>query len=192
MTEIKKVETKALSIPERANQIQITDHDSYEQAAEFLKSIKAMKTQIEDHHKPFIKAAFKAHKEAKSAEKKFTDPLNIAERIIKSKIGVYAMEQERKRKAEIEARRKDLDKAGHDDIPVEPMAPEKPKVAGISTKKVLKWRVKNETRIKKEFMQINTTKINQLVNAMGKDAEKLVGAGSIEVYEEIITSASRG
>lgn len=107
--EIKRMETTALSWPQRAEAIVIADQDSYTSAAELLVDITSLERQVVEHHAPIKAAAWNAHKVAVAAEKKLLEPLNVAKGIIKARLVGWTQEQERirleaQRKAEEEAR----------------------------------------------------------------------------------------
>lgn len=101
MTEQIDVVTKqALTWPDRARGIRISDATTYTQAAELLKGIKALRQEVDATFDPIIAAAFKAHREACAQKKKAEAPLAEAEAILKRGCVDYDMEQERIAKAE--------------------------------------------------------------------------------------------
>lgn len=85
---------------EYANALKITSPEKFEEACEYLKEVKKRKTGVEGFFKPLVDAAHAAHKALTSRRSEFTDPLDNAERTLKSKIAVYTQEQEKKRKDE--------------------------------------------------------------------------------------------
>lgn len=94
-----------------ARQLKVVSLETRTEAAEFAKGIKALRKEAEEHHRPMIDAAYKAHKESVAALKRIDDPLAEAERIVKGQIGTYDTEQDRirrdaERKAQEEARRR--------------------------------------------------------------------------------------
>ena len=92
-----------------ANQVQrmaITTPEEYEQAAEMGREIKRKAKAVKELFQPIKEAANKAHKAACEQERLMLDPLNAAEKAIKTGMNAYVMEQERKRREmEEEARR---------------------------------------------------------------------------------------
>lgn len=92
-----KTETVGLEI--RADALVVTSDEEYQDAAEFLKTLKDQAGKIKDFFKPLKDAAHKAHKEVCDREKQMLDPLAKAESDIKKAVGKYLAEQERKRKA---------------------------------------------------------------------------------------------
>ena len=79
------LKTETVSLEVRADALKVTNDEEYQDAAEFLKTLKD--------------AAHKAHKEVCDREKLMLDPLTKAESVIKKAVGEYLAEQERKRKA---------------------------------------------------------------------------------------------
>jgi len=106
-----QLETKALTLSERAAAIQITNQPTYDGAVEFLKGVKDLRGEAEAHHRPVIDAAHKAHKAALEALKRIDGPLESAERAVKAKIGTWDMEQERIRRAEEDRLRREQELA---------------------------------------------------------------------------------
>jgi hypothetical protein len=141
-----------------ARTIRIVDSPTYERAGGMLRSIKQALAQIAAKCRPVVDAAHKAHKEAVRQQKEAEAPWLDAERIIKTGMGDYLAEEERKRQAlEAELRAKAareaeeaqireaiaLEAAGAPeaadavlDLPPEPVAvfvaPSVPKIAGQS------------------------------------------------------------
>ena len=104
----RRLETKALSVAERAKAIQIIDQPSYDLAVDFAKGIKALRNEAELHHRPVIDAAHKTHKAAVEALKRIDAPLEQAERTVKGTMAAWTIEQERIRRAEEERIRLEL------------------------------------------------------------------------------------
>lgn len=107
----RQLETKALSVAERAKAIQITDQPSYDMAVDFAKGIKALRNEAEIHHRPVIDAAHKTHKAAVEALKRIDAPLEQAERTVKGTMAAWTIEQERVRRAEEDRLRLEAEKA---------------------------------------------------------------------------------
>lgn len=81
-----ELETRALSFPEQAKQLQIVDQKSLDYASNFLISIKGMRKEIDETFDPGIKKAYEAHKAAVALKKKFETPLAEAEATVKPMI----------------------------------------------------------------------------------------------------------
>lgn len=74
--------TEALTIPEQAKSIQVTDKSSYELAGALLKSCKDLRKKIEETFKPMKQSIDASKKEVIAQEKKALKPLDEAEKII--------------------------------------------------------------------------------------------------------------
>jgi hypothetical protein len=156
--EMNELETRAVTWPERARAMVITDAATYSAAAEALTGIKDLRREINEHHDPIIESAHRTHKLALAAKKKVSEPLEAAERIIKVSLVAYDEAEQRRAREEAErrlaeARRLeeeqrladalDAEQAGDDELaeqiiaePIIVAAPhvaaEVPKVAGVS------------------------------------------------------------
>lgn len=107
----RQLETKALTLSERAALLKIEDQPGYDVAVDFLKGVKALRNEAEAHHRPVIDAAHKAHKAAVDALKRIDVPLEQAERLIKGTMAAWTLEQERIRRAEEDRLRLEQEKA---------------------------------------------------------------------------------
>lgn len=96
--EVKRMESTALSWPDRARSIVVTDQESYDAAAELVVEIATLEKQIVDHHKPIKETAYAAHRAACAAEKKLLDPLTEAKSVLKRALVAWTQEQERLRR----------------------------------------------------------------------------------------------
>lgn len=98
--EASKLETTNSSVVATAQSLEVTNDIQYEGAAGFLKDIKANIKTVEATFADMKDAAHKAHRAVCDKENMFKKPLQEAESLIKSKMQVYYMEQERKRREE--------------------------------------------------------------------------------------------
>lgn len=98
-----------------ANGIVIETDEQYAQAGECAKEVKRLQKQVKDYWEPLRVSTKKAYDDVLARKKEMTDPLDAAEKALKSKIGTYAMAQEQKRReqeaalrrqAEVEMKRK--------------------------------------------------------------------------------------
>lgn len=92
------VQQLALSMPERAKAMMIRDNQDYVRAAEFLKSIKALRGEVDAAFGPTIAKANETHKAALAAKAAADEPLSMAEKIIKGSVARYLTEQEEMRR----------------------------------------------------------------------------------------------
>lgn len=98
--EVRRIEEQAADVIATAKSIQITSQAGLELACEQLRRIKALQDAAIAAFGPIKEKAFAAHKEACAQEKRQLAPLQDAEKILKSGIAVYEMEQRRLREAE--------------------------------------------------------------------------------------------
>jgi len=95
--EAMELERAAVSWPERAKALVVTDEQTLSLASDALAGIKSLRAKIEETFGPIIKRAYEAHREAVAQRKKVEAPLEEAERIIKGSVAAYLAEQERLR-----------------------------------------------------------------------------------------------
>lgn len=203
-----EIESKAISVAQSAQRIQIRNDETYLEATSMLTAIKAMRKEVDDTFNPVIYAAHRTHQEAIGAKKKIETPLIAAENLLKRGVSDYQFKKEQER---IEAQRK-LEAAARkiqeDRIIAEAAAAEKDgdpqlaaeilnapvpsvpvilpspviKVDGISRRENWQFRIKNEQDIPREYLMVDESKIRKIVKALKKDAEKHIPG--IEVYDE--------
>lgn len=208
-----EISTTALSIPEQAREIEITDDESYKRAGEILLKIKDLRKQIDNAFAPIIEAAHLAHRKALEQKKKAEEPLVEAERIIKPRIADYINEINRKR-AEEEARLREEERKKEEErrlqeaikaeaagetekaeqILVTPVSigkvrpiTETPRVVGVSIQKRWTYRIVNEAEIPREYLKPDEAKIGTFVREM-KDQAAIPG---VEIFAEDSVAAGR-
>jgi len=212
--EIQKIEEKVLPLPDRAKAITVTDPEELEKAQGVLIAIKKMRVEVDKTFDPIIKKAHEAHKEAIEQKRKYTNPLDAAEKLLKPRISAYLLkleeerrEAERRERERLEAQKRaeeeqiqkaieaeengDLEEAEKilDQEPVrfDPVAvPQKPALSNIHTRKNWKWRVVDPEAIPRKYLKIDEVKINKVVRILKNKAD----IPGIEVYQEQ-TVASR-
>lgn len=91
---------KALTYPNQARALAITDALSYAKACEFLQGLKALRAEIAETFEPHIKRAHEAHKALLKEKGDAEAPLAEAERIVKAALVTFSDEQERIRREE--------------------------------------------------------------------------------------------
>ena len=158
----------------KANEIQISDNESYINATEFLKEVKKSANIVKDTFKDMKESANKAHKAVCEKEGYFLKPLAEAETIVKNKARIYidaveqkkreeearlreeqrrAAEEQMKRAMELEQKgQTEQAKAAYDTVTafenLEPIVQsEKPQVSGISTQVAYEVVVTDETLV---------------------------------------------
>jgi len=206
--EIQKIEERVLPLPDRAKALTVTDSERLEKARDFLVTIKRMKAEVDKAFDPIIKKAPEAHKEALAQKKRYLDPLDAAERLLKPKISAYLMnleeerrEAERKERERLEAQKRaeeeqiqkaieaeekgDLEEAekilDQEPAKLDPVAiPQKPILSQVHTVTNWKFRVKDPEAIPREYLKIDEVKIGKVVRIL-KDKTDIPG---IEAYPE--------
>lgn len=203
--DVKKIETQALTIPEKAEAIKITNTGSYENAGSVWKEIKAFRAKVAETFDPLIKAAHATHKAAVAKKKEVDDPLDQAQRKIKRLMGEYDEEQERiraekERKLQEQARKEEEERrlaeaeaaeaAGETEV-AEAILEEEveqaavivpkttPKVSGMSFRVNWNFQITDETQIPREYLKPDEVKIGQVVRAL-KDKLSIPG---IRIYK---------
>lgn len=211
METVTELETQALSVPDQAKAIVITDTVSYERAGGILLIVKGLRKKIDETFDPIISKAFAAHKEAKAQKTKVETPLLVAEGFLKPMIAVYDRQQEQKRRddeaklreearakaeaeqtARAEAAERRGDHAAAEAIISAPVvvAPvilptETPKLAGVSIRQNWKARVVDEALIPREYLLVNMVALNGIARSL-KDQARVAG---VEFYSEDVVSA---
>jgi hypothetical protein len=87
-------EQKALTVIRAGSSIEVRDQTSLTAANGLLLDVKALRRRFDDEFDPAIARWHAGHKAAVAQKKKFTDPLDEAERIIKPRITAYLVEQD--------------------------------------------------------------------------------------------------
>lgn len=214
MPEYEEIHREAATFAERARLVVITDNESYRLAATTLKSIKDYLKRVDERLEPGKRSAYASYQEWLDLIKEVKAPYLDAETHLKLQIVTYQTEEEMKRRAEesgLRERARKLEeerrlqeallaeREGNHEEAAEILAEEVyapppvllksvPKVEGISTTTVWKWRVINEHTIPREYLRIDETKVNGVVRAM-KEATNIPG---IEIYPEAIVRAGNG
>jgi len=207
--EAQEAQKTALSIPDQAKALVISDAETAQKAADLKEHIRMIRKKIADTFGPIIEKAHAAHKEALAKKKTAEAPLIEAESILDRGLVRYKMEQDRKaeeeRKRILEEARKaaeeaqlaaavEVEKAGMQAeaelIISQPVIPvvsvpktEAPKVKGVGFRSNWKFRIVNEALIPREYMQPDLVKIGGVVRSL-KGGTSIPG---IEVYEEVAT-----
>lgn len=212
-TVIEQVEQKALDTIAQAQKLVIQDNEQYVKATDFLKAIKGIEREIEEAFDPIIEKAHLAHKEALAQKDKYYKPLLNAERLIKTKIADYNMEQERirreqedKLRREAEAKEKKLreqaalakkngdkekaekllDKA--DNIVAPTLASTVEKVDGVTFRENWYAEVVDLKLVPREFLVPDMKKLNDFARAY-KDTRNIPG---VRIRcEKIVSSTAR-
>lgn len=166
--ELERIRSDMDPLIARADALTIATSEQWEAASEFLRDVKAMQKEIRDTMEPSVKSAHRTWQNLTALRKKWLDPVEKAERLVKGKMAHFVDEQERKqreeqKRREEEARRRaeeeKLERAAYleakgqteeaERVLEEPeVAPaiwtpavEKPKAEGIASRKVYRAEV---------------------------------------------------
>ena len=91
----------------QAETIIVSDQETFSRAGEFLKGVRLLANEVASTFDPIIDQANKTHKEALAQKKRFMEPLEQAETIVKRAVSVYFAAEEKKRlEVEAEAKKK--------------------------------------------------------------------------------------
>ena len=93
-------------IEQRAEAVVVASGADFEDAGLFLKQIKQAQKQVKDYWEPLRVSAKKSYDEVLAHRKEMIEPLEKAEKIVKTKVNEYSTEQERKRREQEEAMRR--------------------------------------------------------------------------------------
>ena len=93
-------------IEQRAEAVVVASGADFEDAGLFLKQIKQAQKQVKDYWEPLRVSAKKSYDEVLNRRKEMIEPLEKAEKIVKTKVNEYSAEQEHKRREQEEAMRR--------------------------------------------------------------------------------------
>lgn len=184
-----------------AKSFAVIDNASNEEAAGFLKKIKADQKEIKNFFAEMKEAAAAAHKAICNRENSLLKPLQESETLLKDKMSAFWQAQEKLR---IEAERKaaeeaaklnaaalDAVEAGDEDkaqklamesamkaAGVQVSAPQK--VSGISVREGWKWEVTDINAIPRQYLIVN----EQMLTAIAKSTKGSVSIPGIRFYSE--------
>lgn len=168
----------------------ITSADQLPEARDILNAIADKKKAVVEMLADPKKKAHEAHKAITKLEKDLVEPLDGLDKIIRSALGKFAEEEERKRLAalrEAEELARVVEEMGgfdDDDTPAVAVAPAAPKVgiSGLSFRNEWKFRVIDASLVPERFKMVNERAVQALVDQQEvRAAETCPG---IEVYCE--------
>jgi hypothetical protein len=197
-----------------ANEMVVSNSLDYEAGGQFLTRVKTVRKQIDDVYDPAISSAHKHHRFLLGQKNEHDKPLAMAETIVKGKMltwkraeeervrveearlrEIARKEEEERRLAEaaaLEAEGKTDEAEAVIERPATPFVPSvpppAPKVAGISTRKMWKWRLVDEAKVPRQYFTLDEKKINGVVRSMGRNAN----IPGIQVYQEETMAVGAG
>lgn len=189
-----------------ATEIQVIDQVSYEAAGRFLTAIKTQQKNVVASFADSKRAAAEAHKAVCAHERSFLDQLDAAERSIKRKMADYLAIEQRRREEE-EARRRaeaesmmelaaDCEQSGDTETAAEAVIEAAvissgttvaPKAAGISSRKIWRYRITDANAIPHQYTIPNEVLIAAIAKGF-KDTATLSIPG-VEFYQDTIIAA---
>jgi hypothetical protein len=212
----KQLQQETSLVISKATTLTINNNKDYEFAGSMLVELKTYMKKVQDFWKDAKEAAHKAWKNICEKEFAMLEPLKIAEGEIKSKMAQYQREQEAKERAireELERKQREEaerllkeaqekeaagDKLGADlllaraellDQTAPVAAFQKATAKGVSSRKVWKARVVDETQVPTEFAGIVIRPVDvKALNELAKATKGKAKIPGVEFYEETIMS----
>lgn len=212
-TAVKEVTNLALSVPDQARQIIVTNADTYRRAGEVIVYIKQLRKKIADTFRPIKQKIDESKREVLAQERAADLPLMDAENYLSPQIIAYDREQERIRREE-EARLREIARKQEEErrmqealaaeaegqaevadaiineptyVPPVVVGRSIPKVAGMSIRDNWTFRIVNPAIIPREYLKVDEVKIGGVVRSL-KDQCRIPG---IEVYKESTVAGRR-
>jgi hypothetical protein len=186
-----EVEAKSIGLLEASKIIKIENQDQYLAAAEMLKNVHAVKKEVMATFKEPKQKASEAHKAICAAEKMHKEPLEEAEKLLKSKVA----EWDKKVQEELEAKRIEaektanaLEKSGEESTALEIRKDankelKAEKVSGVSFRDKWVFEIEDSKKIPRKFMMPDEQLIRNHVE-IKKDKAKIAG---VKIYKKRIT-----
>ena len=194
MREAKELEAKGTAMEQIAQQLQIIDNPSYEQAGLMLVQVKEARDRSMEVPEKRKEDANRLHTFMSGICKMVLAPFERTENILDRKMRAYRAEVEqaaaaerkkfeaqsnaeakKKRDAEIAEAKKLGDKEGAKNLKAAPIVPEykpptviaPPKIKGVPVRKVWDYNIIDENKIPRKFFVLDTATIGKLVRALG-------------------------
>lgn len=163
------------------NNFTITTPSEYEKSSFLIKKLREKVRQIEKKRKDFTQPLLDLKRKWDNLFKK---PITILEDII-SKINQEMFAYRRKQEEEARKKKEEMEKqAEGDDLFVPEVKPEIPKTE-VKVRKIWKFRIKDKTKIKMDFLVPDEKTIGELVRKLKDKAVNIVGEGIEVYYEEV-------
>lgn len=187
----------AALLPIQVKTIQVIDNTTLGRANEALLVVNNMMKRVSAYFDPLIDKAKGTYKEAVDLKKEVYEPLKELKKYLNKEIANYLDEQEKKRlQAELAERKRqeslrkveegNTDELFDEELPSkEVIIPEaKPETKGIHTREIWKWRIKDPTKVPREFLMIDQVAVNNEVRKRKADTN----IPGIEVYKDTIVA----
>jgi hypothetical protein len=215
LQEVKQQQKSNLAITQ-ANDMAVTDNQSFEIAGNWLRDLKTYYKKVEEYWKPLKDNAYKAWKGIVAKEKAVLSPLDTAEKTVKDKMATYQREleakeaairaeQERLKREETErllreAQEKEAagDLFGADLMMaqaelVESSSPvatvQTAKADGVGSRKVWKARIIDEAKVPIDVAGVIIRPVDQsALDKLAKLTEGKTRIPGVEFYQDIVVS----
>lgn len=180
-----------------ANAFKVDSDTMYEMAGAELKEIKAKRNQLDALRKSMTAPLDESKKKIMDFFRRPLDWLDDAEAAVKRGMLTFKQDQERKEREEreraaAEARRIAAEaKAKNPDAPptvviaAPPVTKAPPKVSGVSTREVWKFRVTDPAMVPREYLVVDETKLG----AMARATKGTVTVPGVDFYSEEVMAA---
>jgi len=197
--QLKDLETRVSSFPDRATFISVHSQATLDRANEFLKTVKAFQKQLDDFFDENINRLHKAHKEAKAQKTQFEEPLNRAEKTVKEEIKKYLVEQDRirieaeekereekerkfeeARELEKEGKKEEAEQIREKETALATPLPPVVKTEGTSLRKHWTWEEEDPDKIPRKYYILDRLEINRIV----REQKAKTNIPGIRVFQE--------
>lgn len=165
----------------QAEALTVTDKPTYDTAMAFLSANAGLKKKIKAFFKDIKDPLNAALKDIRGKEKAALEPVEGTEGVLKAKMSSWVRAENAKAQAEAVKQREAAKEAG---LPEDLVTVAKPDVAG--QRKILKWRVTDESKVPDTYKMLDGAKITAQVKATKLETD----IPGIEAYEDSITVAT--
>lgn len=170
--------------------LEIVDDASFRDAADILKQVKTWTKELEGKRDSVTKPMNAALSVIRGWFKPTLDTLFTAEVTLKRAIAGYEQLAREKNEAAMKAM---AEAAQAQDMAAVSVAVSSivgtPKVAGLSVRKVLRWKVVNASQVPREYLSIDPSKVDAAVTAAKGTVTPTPSIPGIEFYEENVVSS---
>lgn len=162
-----------------ATPLKLDTAEDYATAGRLLTKVSTVLKAIDDEYEDDKKATYAVYKSILDTIKETKAPVETMKYKIKAAMDAWNREQKR---LAVERREAELQRSLEtgETVTDMPDVVTTPKIAGLKTYRVTKWRVTDEAAIPREYLTLDEKKVNQTVREM----KTLANIPGIEVYEE--------
>jgi len=166
-------------------EVSITSNDEYLKAGDMLKWVKNKIDKVEEQRKNWTKPLDEAKKRIMEDVKKVIQPLENFSELVRLKMTEFYCEEKKrkdKEQAEIDANAlKDLKEKGQSEVEVavvNDLKTQKGEMSTTTMKKVWKFEIIDETKIPREYLEVDEVKIRSAVKGGIREIE------GIKIYQD--------